>query len=348
MVSELVIGTYTQPLPHVDGTAEGILSARFDGHELTAVAVAAAVTNPSWVTTSSDGSRVYAAVETEPGGAVAAFARSTDGVLTPLGQVDSGGGAPAHLTLDPSERFLVVGTYGGGSFSVFPVLGDGSLGEPTAFVQHQGSGPDPSRQEGPHVHQLSFDPITGDLVVVDLGLGEIRFYSFGADGRVELRDDATVSSGAAGPRHLAFHPSGSLAFVANELDSTVDVLRREGERFVRVGRASTRPADATGENAPAAVRVSPSGSTLFVTNRGDDTVAVFAADSGAASLSLVASVPSGGATPRDLVLSPEGDRVLVANQDSDAVAVFAFDDSTRDLSLLSIAAVPTPVCLRFV
>jgi 6-phosphogluconolactonase len=363
MVSELLIGTYTQSLPHVDGKADGILSARLDGHDLVDVALAAKVANPSWVTATTDGSRVYAAIETEPVGAVAAFSRSTDGVLTPLGQVTAGGAAPANLTLDPSERFVVVGTYGGGSFSVYRVGDDGSLGERAAFVQHEGSGPDESRQEGPHVHQLSFDPITGDLVVVDLGLGEIRFYAFGADGSVALRPEATVSSGAAGPRHLAFHPSGAYAFVANELHSTVDVLRRDGDRFVLVGSASTRPADASGENAPAAVRVSGSGSTVFVTNRGDDTVAVLGfaagADAGAAgaglgavapvsALSLVATIPSRGAGPRDLVLSPEGDRVLVANQDGGIVAVFSWDESTRTMELLSVAEVPTPVCLHFV
>jgi 6-phosphogluconolactonase len=348
MVSELLIGTYTQSLPHVDGKADGILSARFDGRDVVDVTLAASVANPSWVTANRDGSRVYAAVETEPDGAVAAYERSESGELSPLGRVTSGGAAPANLTLDPSERFVVVGTYGGGSFSVYPVADDGSLGERTAFVQHEGSGPDASRQEAPHVHQLSFDPVTGDLVVVDLGLGEIRFYSFGPNGEVDLRPEATVSSGAAGPRHLAFHPSGAYAFVANELDSTVDVLRREGERFVRVGGASTRPADASGENAPAAVRVSPSGSTVFVSNRGDDSVAVFAFDDGAATVTLVATVPSHGAGPRDLVLSPEGDRILVANQDGGSVAVFGWDESTRALELLSLAEVPTPVCLHFI
>ncbi|MFF1571574.1 lactonase family protein [Leifsonia sp. NPDC058292] len=350
MASDLLIGTYTQHLPHVDGRADGILAAVFDGAGIEDVRLAAAADNPSWVTSSRDGSRVYAAIETEPDGAIAAFARDEDGVLTALGESSSGGAAPAYLTLDPSERFVVAGTYGGGSLSVFALAGDGSLGERVSFVQHEGHGPNAARQEAPHVHQVSFDPVTGDLVVVDLGLGEVRFYDFGADGSVELRPEVTVSSGAAGPRHLAFHPGGGHAFVVNELDNTIDLLRREGDRFARVSTASTRPADAVGESSAAAVRVSSSGRTVFVTNRGDDSVAVFAFESEGAepSLALVATVPTRGATPRDLVVSPEGDRILVANQDGGSVAVFAFDDAERTLEFVSLTAAPTPVCLRFV
>ena len=180
------------------------------------------------MTATADGTRVYAVIETAPDGGVAAFARGADGTLAPLGTASSGGAEPAHLTLDPSERFLVAGTYGGGSISVFALADDGALGERVAFVQHEGRGPDPERQASPHVHQLSFDPITGELAVVDLGLGEVRFYLFGADGELTLRPEATIIVGAAGPRHLAFHPDGRHALLVNELDNTLDVLRREG------------------------------------------------------------------------------------------------------------------------
>ncbi|HEV7811904.1 MAG TPA: lactonase family protein [Leifsonia sp.] len=345
MKRALLIGTYTEKLPHVDGHAAGIVSAVFDGETIAEAVAAAPLTNPSWLTTSADGSRVYSVMETAPDGGVAAFARDTSGALISLGTVSAGGAEPAHLTLDPSERFLVVGTYSGGTISVIALDDDGALGERVAFVQHHGSGPDAGRQESPHVHQLIFDGVTGDLVVVDLGLGQVLFYRFGDDGQVTLRPEATISSGPAGPRHLAFHPDGQHAFVVNELDSTVDVLRRSGDRFERAGGASTRPADAVGDNATAAVRVSPTGKTVFVTNRGDDTIAVFSFDP-AEGLTLVDSEPTRGKTPRDLIVSRDADRVIVANQDSDSVAVFAFDEETRSLEFLSLASVPTPVCLR--
>ncbi|GAA1448334.1 lactonase family protein [Leifsonia poae] len=366
MDRELLIGTYTETLPHVDGGAEGILSARFDGERVTQVALAAELRNPSWVTASSDGRRVYAVIETAPDGGVAAFSRGADGVLTPLGTASAGGAEPAHLTLDPSERFLVAGTYGGGSISVFALADDGALGERVTFVQHDGYGPDPDRQASPHVHQLSFDPVTGELAAVDLGLGEVRFFVFGDEGELTLRPEATIIVGAAGPRHLAFHPDGRHALLVNELDNTVDVLRREsarggidgaggqgdrasgGDRFAIAMGASTRAADATGDSSAAAVRVSNDGRTVFVTNRGDDTIGVFAFDSGSAAVELVAAVPARVRAPRDLVVSPDGARILVAGQNSRDVAVFAFDEDGRTLDFVSRTPVPTPVCLHFV
>jgi 6-phosphogluconolactonase len=151
-----------------------------------------------------------------------------------------------------------------------------------------------------------------------------------------------------------FHPDGRHALVVGELDDVLHVLRREDDRFVLVGGASTRSAVAsgealpTGENTAAAVRLSADGRTVLVTNRGDDTIAVFAFDAASSALALDSVVPAHGRTPRDLVLSPEGDRVLVACQDSDEVTVFAFDAETRELRHLATSPVPTPVCLAFV
>ncbi|WP_431246201.1 lactonase family protein [Leifsonia xyli] len=348
MPRELLIGTYTENLPHVDGHAEGVLSARFNGTSVTDVRVAARVTNPSWVASAPGGRTVYAVSETEPDGRVVAYARSEDGTLTELNSVSSGGASPAHLVVHPALPLLVTGTYGSGTVSVYALAADGSLGARTAFVQHEGRGPDPSRQEGPHVHQLSIDPQTGDVVVVDLGLGEVRWYALSERGELELRAEATVVIGSAGPRHLAFHPDGTHAVLVNELDSSIDVLRRDGTRFVRAHSTTTRADGATGDNAPAAVCITDSGTTVLASNRGDDTIAVFAFDPASSLLTLVASVPVGGRSPRDLVITPEGDRVLAACQDSDEVTVFAFDDAARSLTPLGASPVPTPVRIAFV
>ncbi|MFF2050750.1 lactonase family protein [Leifsonia sp. NPDC058194] len=348
MPHDLVIGTYTEQLPHVDGHAEGVLAARFDGAEVSGLSVAARVRNPSWVAVSPDGTRVYAVSETGPDGGLLAFARGGDGTLRLLGEVSSGGADPAHLALHPSGAYLIAGTYSGGTVSVFALNGDGSIGARTGFVQHEGRGPDDARQEAPHVHQLSVDPVSGDVVVVDLGLGETRWYALDDDGGLVLRPEATISSGAAGPRHLAFHPDGRHALVLNELDSTLDVLRRDGDRFVRVSTVSTREPGATGQNLPAAVRVTDDGGTVLVTNRGDDTIAVFSFDADVSRAALVAAEPARSRAPRDLVVAPEGDRVLVACQDSDEVTIFAFDARTRVLRFVGASPVPTPVCLAFV
>ncbi|MGH1549984.1 lactonase family protein [Leifsonia poae] len=347
MPRELLIGTYTETLPHVHGHAEGVLSARFDGTAVTDVRVLARVTNPSWVTVARGGAAVYAVSENEPDGSVVAFSRASDGALTELGSASSGGASPAHLVVHPALPLLVTGTYGSGTVSVYALGDGGGLGERTAFVQHEGRGPEPERQDAPHVHQLSIDPVTGDVVVVDLGLGEVRWYALSDSGELTLRPEATVVVGSAGPRHLAFTADGTHALLVNELDSSLDVLRREGDRFVRVQSTTTRADGATGDNAPAAVCISASGTTVLVSNRGDDAIAVFAFDPTASRVSLVASVPVGGRTPRDLVIAPEGDRVLAACQDSDEIRVFAFDESSRGLTLLGASPVPTPVRIAF-
>ena len=348
MAHDLLIGTYTQRLPHVDGHAEGVLAARFDGTSVTDVSVVARIPNPSWLAVSGAGSHVYAVEETGPDGGVSAFARGADGSLRPLGRVSSGGDSPAHLAVHPSGRLLATGTYVGGTVSVFALADDGSIGERTAFVQHEGRGSHP-RQDAPHVHQLVVDPVTGDLVVVDLGLGEVRWYRLSESGGLTLRREATVSVGAAGPRHLAFHPDARHLFLLNELDSTLMLLRREGDAFEKIASVGTRGGAESGDdNQTAAVRVSPEGRTVLVTNRGDDTIGVFAFDAATSRLEFVRVVEVGGRAPRDLVFAPSGDRVLAACQDSDEVGVFAFDADTRALTRLGASPVPTPVYLAFV
>lgn len=351
MAHDLLIGTYTQRLPHVDGHADGVLAARFDGAAVTDVSVAAQVPNPSWVVVAGDGAHVYAVEETGPDGGVSAFARSADGALRPLGRVSSGGDSPAHLMVHPSGRLLVTGTYVGGTISVFALDDDGSIGERTVFVRHEGHGPAPTRQESPHVHQLVLDPVTGDLVVVDLGLGEVRWYALSQAGELALRPEMTVAVGAAGPRHLAFHPDGRHVFLLNELDSTLVLLRRDGDRFEQVASVGTRGegrAKSGAANQTAAVRVSHDGRSVLVTNRGDDTIGVFAFDAAISALELRRVVEVGGRAPRDLVFAPSGDRVLAACQDSDEVVVFAFDPAARTLDRLGASSAPTPVCLAFV
>jgi 6-phosphogluconolactonase len=351
----LVIGTYTEKLPHVDGHATGILSATYDGTGITGLAVPAEVRNPSWVTTTADGRYLYAVVETVefeggPGGGVAAYARDpSTGTLTLLNTASSAGVEPAHLELDPSERFVLVANYSSGSVSVYPRAADGRIGPMADNVQHEGSSVHPIRQTGPHAHQILFDPVTGELFVPDLGLDAVLVYRLGEDGLLMERPQARITCvPGAGPRHLAFHQNGRHLFLLNELDSTLVVLRREGDEFVQTDVASTRPADFDGHNQTSAVRVSASGKSVLASNRGYDSIAVFAFDAEAATVTLRLVEPSLGREPRDFVQTPDGGHILVGNQDTDTVELFAFDEAVPSLTHVSTAEVPTPVCLRFV
>jgi 6-phosphogluconolactonase len=355
--AELIIGTYTERLPHVDGQADGILSCRYQDGTIGPVRLLARTRNPSFLVISADGRRLYAVNETvefegQPGGGVTAFARDTrSGDLTLVNSCPSGGVEPAHLELDPSGRFLVVANYRSGSVAVFGLQEDGSIGPMTDHVQHRGSSAHPVRQTGPHAHMIMFDPANGDLLVPDLGVDAILGYELSDAGKLTERPDRRIGTApGAGPRHLAFHPGGEYLLLVNELDNTVVALRRDGDGFVVTGTASTLPAGFHGHSQAAAIRVSPSGRSVLVSNRGvdSDTIAVFRFDADKGTLELAELAPAGGREPREFIFSTDGRFVLVADQDTDALVIMEFSEDAPQLRYLSATPLPTPVCLRIV
>src|SRR6185437_9846355 len=187
----LLIGTYTETLPHVTGTAAGILGATYDPltGSVRDVAVLARTRNPSYLAVGPDGRHVYAVNEThrfagQPGGGVTAFARDPGtGALRELNFVSSGGEAPCFVSMD--GRVVLVANYDSGSVTAIALDPDGSLGPGHATVQHAGSSVNAERQEGPHVHMAIPDPVTGDALVVDLGQDAVLTYQLGDSGLAE-------------------------------------------------------------------------------------------------------------------------------------------------------------------
>ena len=338
-MSNLAIGTY----------AASMLGASYRG-TLTGVTVLAEQHNTSWITATADGRFLYAVTETAEG-SVTAYARDPGtSAVTPLNTVSSGGAEPAHLEIDPSGRFVAVANYGAGSVSVFAREPDGRLGEMTCHVQHTGASGHPDRQTSPHPHQILFDPVTGDLLVPDLGIDAVLVYRLGPGGALTERVDARIAGApGAGPRHAAFHPGGQHLFLVNELDSTLTVLRRDGDRFVATETVPTVPDTYAGDNYPSAVRVSGSGRSVLVANRGHDSIAVFGVDLfgvAAGTVALRFTEPVRGLGPRDIVFTPDGGHLLVANTGSDTVAVFAFAEEPATLAFVAAAGVESPACLR--
>lgn len=349
---QLVIGTYTERLPHVNGTAEGILTARLD--EVTgaigAVSTAARARNPSYLALSPGGRSLYAVSEVEsPGGGVSAYARDPGtGGLTLLNEAPSLGPAPCFVSLDRTGRFVLVANYGtkAGSVTVYETGPDGRLGDMTSHVEHHGSGPAPVRQAGPHAHMAVSDPVTGTVLVTDLGADAVLAYRLSAAGGLTVDDAARLPTApGAGPRHLAFHPDGQHVFVLNELNNTVGLLRRENGQFTVVENVSTLPAGEDGPSLAAAIRVTPSGRHVLVSNRGHDSIAVYRFDPVRPALTLLGHTATPGAVPRDLLVTPDGRHVIVACQDSDLLASYPFDDRAGVLGEPACATAPTPVCL---
>ncbi len=351
----LYVGTYTE-----GGRSEGIYLVRMDRRsgELQRVGSMDAGPNPSFLAIHPNGRVLYAVNELEQyngraTGAVSAFAiERVTGALTRLNEQPSGGGAPCFLSVDRSGRVVLVANYAGGSVALLPILANGALARAANVVQHTGKGPTPERQEAPHAHCILPDPSNRFALAADLGADRVFVYRLDLGGK-SLRHveggDAVMRPGA-GPRHIAFHPTLPLVFVANELDSTVATLRFDAERgaLTPLDTRSTVPAGWTGTNYPADIHVAASGRTVYVSNRGHNSIAVFSVAASTGALVLDQVVATDGEWPRNFSLDPTERWLLVANQRSDSVVVFGRDPENGRLTpTRQRIAIPRPVCLRF-
>ncbi|RIQ11296.1 lactonase family protein [Jiangella rhizosphaerae] len=279
------------------------------------------VGNPMYLALSRDG-RVLYAVHEVADGAVSAWAVDGD-VPRSLGEPRStGGSGPCHLSVHPSGRYLLTADYGSGSLSVHPIGADGSLGEATDVVRHEGSGPDPQRQSTPHAHMIVTDPVRGHVLAADLGTDTVYRYVLDEDtGRLSPVDEIPVAPGA-GPRHLVIRDR--YAYVVTELASTVTVIDLTAPEVV--ADVATHVDDGRGPSHPSAIRLGADGRFLYVANRFVDDIAVLSVDG--PDVALVATVPCGGSHPRDIELDPDGQYLYVANQFSDQLVSFRVDERT--------------------
>jgi 6-phosphogluconolactonase len=325
---------------------------------LVPLGLAAAVASPSFLDIDPQRRLLFAVNETSdfggrPTGAVSSYSidRGT-GKLTQLSQRPSMGGGPCHLVLDKNRRHVLVANYGGGSVAVFPVGTDGVLGEATDFHQHAGKSVNPRRQEGPHAHCVTFDPAGRFLFVCDLGLDKVMIYRYDAEqGKLSANEPAFASlKPGAGPRHMAFRPDGKFAYVINELDSTITAFAYDAASGTlrELQTVSTLPPGFDGSNSTAEIAVHPSGKFVYGSNRGHDSVAVFAIDQAAGTLTYVDARSTGGKTPRNFEIGPAGEQLIAANQNSDTLLVCRIDSSKGRLEPQSeLVDAPSPVCVKF-
>jgi 6-phosphogluconolactonase len=357
----LYIGTYTSATSPLGQHSKGIYRFRFDTTTgaLTPAGVTGGIANPTWLTFHPNGRVLYAASEVREhgqrsGGAAVAYARdhATD-ELTRINDELTLGAGPCHLSLDPTGRLLMAANYASGSLAVFPVRTDGGLEPASQVIQHADSGPVADRQEGPHAHCIVADSTGRFALAADLGIDKVMVYRINLEAkRLEPADPpaADVAPGA-GPRHIAFHPNGRWLYVTGELDSTLTVFSWDAERG-RLGRVQvigTLPAGWVGINYPAEVAVAASGRFVYMSNRGHDSIAIFAADPATGRLTPAGHAPTQGNFPRHFALDPTGAFMVVANQNGDNVVVFRVDGETGQLTPTgNTVTVPMPVCVRFV
>lgn len=346
-------GTYTR------GDSEGVYVASFDTRtgELGEPTLAGEAVNPSFVAIHPNGRFLYAVgeiseFEGQKTGGVTAFSidRAT-GKLTKLNAQSSGGAGPCHVICDGEN--VLVANYGGGSVAALPVQEDGSLGKATSFVQHTGSSVNPRRQEGPHAHSINLDAAGKHAVVADLGLDQLLVYEYDADaGTLTANDPPSLASPpGSGPRHFAFHPNGRFAYANLEISLEVLAMTYDAETgtFTKVGIHSTWPEGDTREGGSTAeTRVHPNGRFVYVSNRGNDSIAAFRVNEKTGDLTPIGHTSTGGKTPRNFNLSPDGKWILAANQSSSNVVVLGVDPETGQLKPTGReVSVGNPVCIRF-
>ena len=349
------IGAYTRR----DG--RGIQVSRFDTDtgSLAPPELAAEIANPSFVTLDPSLSHLYAVTEIDDyesnvSGALSAFAVDrTSGRLTFLNRQPTLGPGPCHVSIDAPGRNAVVANYNGGSVAVLPIEPDGSLNPPSDFIQHEGgSGVDAERQSVPHAHSANLDLETGRVYINDLGLDRIKSYVLDSvAGKLAPAGlDVEIHPGG-GPRHFDFHPDYTHAYAINELDSTITAMDydRATGRLSPVQTVPALPDDFEGQSSCADIHVSPDGRFVYGSNRGHDSIVIYAIGATSGRLEYVGHEPTRGRNPRNFGIDPTGRFLLVANQDSDNIVVFEIDPESGELSATGTeVSVSMPVCLKFV
>lgn len=360
------VGTYSEPLLFgtgqvVQGKGKGIYAFRVDASAgaLEPIGITEGVRNSSYLAFDPERRFLYCVNEFKEyegmaSGAVSSFRidRKT-GALTYLNTRASHGTDPCHLMVDRTGKNVLVANFASGSVCVLPRDADGSLKEASCVIQHEGSSIDPKRQAGPHAHAVEIDAANRYVFVPELGMDKVMIYELDAEqGRLipnPHQPFVDVAPGA-GPRQLVMHPNGRLAYLINELSSTMSAYGYDpaSGSLRELQTLSTLPADFTGDSTCAEVQIAPSGRFLYGSNRGHDSIVIFAIDEESGKLALVGHQSTRGRTPRNFVVSPSGAFLAAANQDSDNVVMFRIDEATGKLTPTgNVVEAGTPICVRF-
>ena len=339
----LYAGSYTA------GTSKGIYAWKFDPRTgaLSSLGLVAETPQPAhlWVS----GKTLYA-VNWETQGHVSAWrVNAQTGALTFLNKTSAYGAQPNQVVVDPSGRVAVTVNYTSGSMAAYKLEPDGKLGEAFYVDQHTGKPLSP-KQPGPKQHGIQFSKDNKYLFITDLGLDRIYSYHFDAVvPSISPTDPPYVSTHAgAGPRRIQISPDGRHLYVDHETDSEVEVFTIDGGKLKSVQTLPTVPDDAKSHNTTAELEVSHDGKFLYVANRGDDSIAIYAVDAKTGLLSWRENVPSGGRTPRNIRIDPTGNWFFAANENGGNITQFRVDKITGHLTPTGVTVpINTPGGMTF-
>lgn len=364
----MVVGSLTRDAPFFQGArGQGITVLSFDDNtgRMTPLSEKAGIDNPTYLTVHEGNHCIYASSEVFGWneGTVSAYRLNPGSqALSYINKQPALGSSIAHHSLDRTGRFLFVANYSvyaepedrlpDQAVAVIPIRADGGLGAPVCGQAHSGSGPNAARQERSHAHCVLASPDNRHVLVTDLGTDELLAYRFNAaNGALTPADAPSFKMRpGAGPRHFVFNPSGRYVFVVNELDSTIATLEFDAAAgsLALLQTAPALPADFVEASHSAGLQITSDGRHLYGSNRGHDSLVIYAIDPPTGRLSLVGHQPVLGKTPRDFAIDPSGRFLVVANQNSDVLAAFRIDPDTGKLSDTGQRAeIGTPMCVKF-
>lgn len=347
-------GTFT------DKGSKGLYVLNFDRAQgrLTELAAVEGGKSPNYLDLHPNGKFLYAVYNegatpapNQEGSLMAYQINPETGFLTKLNEQSTGGRGPAHIAVDPKGRFVYSSNYGAGSLSVYPINPDGSLGQLADLKKHEGSSVHPTRQKEPHVHQVVPSGDGKFIYVSDLGTDKIMIYAVDAKtGKLSPAPTPFAQDiPGSGPRHIALHPNNNFAYSATELNNTVVAYKvnKATGALTTLESISMLPQDFTGTSSAADIHFSPDGKFLYASNRGHDSLVIYAVDSKTGKLTLVGFEPTRGKHPRNFFVDNKGDYLFVANRDDNNVVVFKRDLKTGKLTYSGVEAqIPTVVCVQ--
>ena len=350
----MYVGSYTAGpanSPPVKGPSKGIYAWRFDSDTgaLEPLGLVAETAQPAHVWIAPNGKTLYSVNWETQGGVSAYRIDQTTGALTFLNKTSSHGAQPNQVVVDPSGQVAVTVNYTSGSLAAYKLEPDGKLGEAFYVAQHTGKPLSP-KQPGPKQHGIQFGKDNKTMFIADLGLDRVYSYKFDAAApSITPGDPPYVETHAgAGPRRIQMSPDGKFLYVDHETDSEVSVYAIDGARLKEIQVIGTLPQDAKVQNTTAEIIISADGRYLYVSNRGHDSIAVFAVDRASGKLTHRENIPSGGRIPRNIRFDPTGNWFFAANETGGNLTEFKVDKASGHLTPTGVTApITTPGGMYF-
>ncbi|MHC5226723.1 lactonase family protein [Enterococcus sp. LJL99] len=341
MLEQILLGTYTRRVSkgiyqiELDTTKEALSEATLVVEELSPTYLALDSKEDLFCVSSVDGE-----------GALAAY-KNANNQFDLLNKVSEAGAPPCYVAIDEDKQLVFGANYHQGIVHVYRILADGRIEDADKIIHDEPTGPH-ENQNNAHVHYTDLTP-DGRLAVCDLGTDRVYTYDVSASGKLTEVAQYVAEPGT-GPRHLVFHPNNQFAYLFGELDSTITVLayNEADGSFKQVQKVSTLPEGFDAFNGGAAIRISADGRFVYASNRGHDSIAVFAVTTEGSTIERVQLISTEGNIPRDFDLDPSGKFVVAANQDSDNLTLYRRDETTGLLEMIQKDVyAPECVCVYF-